>query len=278
MRAACKWVHVGAAQTPCLCCVGEGSASVLDQRYPRSERHKQAQWLAHPASSRWRRMLRTSPAVSTSSTARPSHSKLAPTESRVSPGSGPVSQRPRPSRRLASVDFPCAPFHASPASHCTFAELAGSGGSRHAPHWAGLRWPPSAWSPLSLLRPRPARWRRRRCCVQALGPAGRAALHRRPAAPSVRAQQVQQPADGPLRRCQPPAAALHTGRPSPRLHPAPGVSVHGWWAAAVEEAGVHCGAPVSADIATGTPSPRRVASAMKSSARASPWLRHSWHA
>ena len=62
---------------------------------------------ARPASSRCRRMVRTRPAVSTSSTGRPSHSNVAATESRVRPGSGPVSQRPRPSRRLPSVDLPC---------------------------------------------------------------------------------------------------------------------------------------------------------------------------
>jgi len=100
---------------------------------------------ARPASSRSRRALRTSPAVSTSCTARPPHSKLAATESRVRPGSGPVSQRARPSRRLASVDLPCAPrrpqrpawrARAPTRCHSDF----WTAGAR-APRWAGPRWP-----------------------------------------------------------------------------------------------------------------------------------------
>ena len=53
------------------------------------------------------RVRRIQPAVSTSSTSRPSHTSRSLMASRVRPGSGPVRQRSLCSSQLVSVDLPC---------------------------------------------------------------------------------------------------------------------------------------------------------------------------
>ena len=54
----------------------------------------------------WTRERRRSPAVSSSSMARPLNDHSTATESRVIPASGPVITRSSPTKRLTSVDFP----------------------------------------------------------------------------------------------------------------------------------------------------------------------------